>query len=255
DRSDDDSDISISKINPEDKDDIEKAKKALLARVRTQNVNQAKAKMEFEGQNDKDWSALTAFDDYLKNKKPKPLAWLKELVKEYNNDEKLKGVLDKIPSKSGRVHAALSQFHEKQGQKCILTNQDQHTPYSNCLDIGQSEAVNLYWAIRLELAIAKKEYNINFEACLAFSTGAQDVAQLLGMNFFEIADPGNIGWKMRSIWLSVAGLKRKSAVSWLKSMDSRQKRNTRSFGRFTTKVGFTRRHIDPFHSVHLMTIE
>ena len=36
DRSDDDSDISISKINPEDKVDIEKAKKALLVRVRTQ---------------------------------------------------------------------------------------------------------------------------------------------------------------------------------------------------------------------------
>ena len=52
--------------------------------------------------------------------------------------------------------------------------------------------MNLYWAIRLELAIAKKEYNINFEACLAFSTGAQDVAQLLGMKVFEIADPGNI---------------------------------------------------------------
>ena len=63
------------------------------------------------------------------------------------------------------------------------------------------------WAIRLELAIAKKEYNINFEACLAFSTGAQDVAQLLSMNVFEIADPGNIGRKMRSIWLSVARLK------------------------------------------------
>lgn len=55
--------------------------------------------------------------------------------------------------------------------------------------------MNLYWAIRLELAIAKKEYNINFKACLAFSTGAQDVAQLLGMKVFEI------------IWLSVAGLK------------------------------------------------
>ena len=67
--------------------------------------------------------------------------------------------------------------------------------------------MNLYWAIRLELAIAKKEYNINFEACLAFSTGAQDAAQLLGMNVFEIVDPGNIGRKMRSIWLSVAGLK------------------------------------------------
>ena len=36
DRSDDDSDISISKIKPEDKDTIKKAKKALLARVRTQ---------------------------------------------------------------------------------------------------------------------------------------------------------------------------------------------------------------------------
>lgn len=36
DRSDDDSDIFISKINPEDKDNIEKAKKVLLARVRTQ---------------------------------------------------------------------------------------------------------------------------------------------------------------------------------------------------------------------------
>ena len=36
DRSDDDSDISISKFKPEDKDTIEKAKKALLARVRTQ---------------------------------------------------------------------------------------------------------------------------------------------------------------------------------------------------------------------------
>lgn len=34
DRSDDDSDISISKINPEDKDEIEKAKKALLGRVK-----------------------------------------------------------------------------------------------------------------------------------------------------------------------------------------------------------------------------
>ena len=67
--------------------------------------------------------------------------------------------------------------------------------------------MTLYWAIRLELAIAKKEYNISFAACLAFSTGAQDVAQLLGMKVFEIADPGNIGRKMRSIWLSVAGLK------------------------------------------------
>ena len=66
--------------------------------------------------------------------------------------------------------------------------------------------MNLYWAIRLELAIAKKEYNITFEAWLAFSTGAQDVAQLLGMKVFEI-DPGNIGRKMRAIWLSVAGLK------------------------------------------------
>ena len=36
DRSDDDSDISILKFKPEDKDTIEKAKKALLARVRTQ---------------------------------------------------------------------------------------------------------------------------------------------------------------------------------------------------------------------------
>ena len=36
DRSDDDSDISISEIKPEDKNTIEKAKKALLARVRTQ---------------------------------------------------------------------------------------------------------------------------------------------------------------------------------------------------------------------------
>ena len=42
---------------------------------------------------------------------------------------------------------------------------------------------------------------------MAFSTGAQDVAQLLGMKVFEIADPGNIGRKMWSIWLSVAGLK------------------------------------------------
>ena len=67
--------------------------------------------------------------------------------------------------------------------------------------------MKFYWAIRLELAIAKKEYNITFEACLAFSTGAQDVAQLLGMKVFAIADPGNIGRKMRSIWLSVAGLK------------------------------------------------
>lgn len=45
--------------------------------------------------------------------------------------------------------------------------------------------MNLYWAVRLELAIAKKEYNINFEACLAFSVGAQDVAQLLGMNILK----------------------------------------------------------------------
>lgn len=67
--------------------------------------------------------------------------------------------------------------------------------------------MNLYWAIRLELAIAKKEYNITFEACLAFSTRAQDVAQLLGMKVFEIADPGNIGRKMRSIWLSITRLK------------------------------------------------
>ena len=67
--------------------------------------------------------------------------------------------------------------------------------------------MNLYWATRLELAIAEKEYNITFEACLAFSTGTQDVAQLLGMKVFEIADPGNIGRKMRSNWLSVAGLK------------------------------------------------
>ena len=66
--------------------------------------------------------------------------------------------------------------------------------------------MNLYWAIRLELAIAKKEYDITFEACLPFSTDAQDVAQLLGMKGFEIADPGNIGREMRSIWLSVAGL-------------------------------------------------
>ena len=36
DRSDDDSDISVSKIKPEDNDTIETAKKALLARVRTQ---------------------------------------------------------------------------------------------------------------------------------------------------------------------------------------------------------------------------
>lgn len=36
DRSNNDSDISILKIKPEDKDTIEKAKKALLARVRTQ---------------------------------------------------------------------------------------------------------------------------------------------------------------------------------------------------------------------------
>lgn len=49
-----------------------------------------------------------------------PWIWLKELVKEYNNDENLKGVLDKIPSKSGWVHAALPQFHEKQGQRCLL---------------------------------------------------------------------------------------------------------------------------------------
>ena len=77
-------------------------------------MNQAKAKMEFQGQNDKDWSALTTFDEYLKDKKPNPLAWLKVLVKEYNNDENLKGVLEKIPSKSGRVHAALPQFREKQ---------------------------------------------------------------------------------------------------------------------------------------------
>ena len=76
--------------------------------------------MEFKGQNDKDWSALTAFDECLKDKKPNPLVWLKELVKEYNNDESLKGVLDKIPSKSGWVHAALPQFHEKQGQNCLL---------------------------------------------------------------------------------------------------------------------------------------
>lgn len=76
-------------------------------------MNQAKVKMEFKGQNDKDWSALTAFDEYLKDKKPNPLVWLKELVKEYNNDENLKGVLDKIPSKSGWVHTALPQFHEK----------------------------------------------------------------------------------------------------------------------------------------------
>ena len=62
-------------------------------------MNQAKAKMEFKGQNDKDWSALTTFDEYLKDKKPNPLVWLKELVKEYNNDENLKGVLEKIPSK------------------------------------------------------------------------------------------------------------------------------------------------------------
>lgn len=59
--------------------------------------------------------------------------------------------------------------------------------------------MNLSWAIRLELAIAKRKYKINFEACLAFSTGAQDVAQLLGMKVFEIANPGNIGRKMRSI--------------------------------------------------------
>ena len=83
-------------------------------------MNQAKAKIEFKGQNDKDWSALTTFDEYLKDKKPNPLVWLKELVKEYNNDGNLKGVLDKIPSKSGWVHAALPQFHEKQGQKCLL---------------------------------------------------------------------------------------------------------------------------------------
>ena len=56
--------------------------------------------MEFKGQNDKDWSDLTAFDEYLKDKKPYPTVWLKELIKEYNNDENLKGVLDKIPSKS-----------------------------------------------------------------------------------------------------------------------------------------------------------
>lgn len=36
DRSDDDSDISVSEINSEDKDDIEKAKKILSARVRVQ---------------------------------------------------------------------------------------------------------------------------------------------------------------------------------------------------------------------------
>ena len=83
-------------------------------------MNQAKAKMEFKGQNDKDWSALTTFDEYLKDKKPNPLVWLRELVKEYNNNEKLKGVLDKIPSKSGWVPAALPQFHEKQGQRCLL---------------------------------------------------------------------------------------------------------------------------------------
>ena len=60
-------------------------------------MNQAKAKMEFKGQNDKDWSALTTFEEHLKDKKPTPLVWLKEIVKKYINDENLKGVLDKIP--------------------------------------------------------------------------------------------------------------------------------------------------------------
>ena len=83
-------------------------------------MNQAKAKMEFKGQNDKDWSTLTTFDEYLKDKKPNPLVWLKELVKEYNNDGNLKGVLDKIPSKSGWVHAALPQFHENKDRDVCL---------------------------------------------------------------------------------------------------------------------------------------
>ena len=73
-----------------------------------------------QSQNDKDWSALTTFDEYLKDKKPTPLVWLEELVKEYNNDGNLKGVLNKNSSKSGWVHAALPQFHEKQGQRCLL---------------------------------------------------------------------------------------------------------------------------------------
>lgn len=57
--------------------------------------------MEFKGQNEKDWSTFTAFDEYLKDKNLNPLVWLKELIKECNDDENLKGVLDKIPSKSG----------------------------------------------------------------------------------------------------------------------------------------------------------
>lgn len=107
-------------------------------------MNQAKVKMEFKGQNDKDWSALTAFDECLKDKKPKPLVWLKELVKEYNNDENLKGVLDKIPSKSGWVHAALPQFHEKQGQNCLLVL-GFCPPYAeDTWSLKDTEALNAY---------------------------------------------------------------------------------------------------------------
>lgn len=75
--------------------------------------------LEFKGQNDKDWSALTAFDEFLKDKKPNLSVWLNELVREHsgNGDFCWEGgseLFEKIPStsKSGWVHAAIPQFHE-----------------------------------------------------------------------------------------------------------------------------------------------
>lgn len=41
---------------------------------------------------------------------------------------------------------------------------------------------------------------------LGLFNGGTGCSEVLGMKVFEIADPGNIGRKMRSIWLSVAGL-------------------------------------------------
>lgn len=74
--------------------------------------------------------------------------------------------------------------------------------YQGCLEVSRREAPYLFWATRLETLIAEEIFNIQFEACAAFSTGSHDVAKNLGMKVFEIKDPGHIGRDKRSPWVS-----------------------------------------------------
>lgn len=58
-----------------------------------------------------------------------------------------------------------------------LFNDREDRMYTNCLELSPREAPYLHWATWLEVYITQKIFNIEFEACAAFSAAAHDVAR------------------------------------------------------------------------------